>query len=1299
MASAETSLRVAIRVRPLKESEGACAWRLEEDGSVFLADTGGEAPVPGRTAFRYDAVYGEHVDTRTVYEGACRDLVDGALHGVNGTIFAYGQTSSGKTYTMQGGDKYGASAPGVMHLAAEQIFANIEERSDTDFLLRCSYLEVYNEQLRDLLAADGTGDVRIREDPRTGVYIEGAQEEVVVDASSIAEALVRGERARAVGATAMNERSSRSHTVFRIVVESKVRDDEASGVLVGALSLVDLAGSESVRLTGASGLRAKEGGKINTSLLTLSRVIKQLGEGQRSGGEAFVNFRDSKLTRLLQPTLGGSARLAMVCCVAPAEGYVEETRSTLQFGDRASQVKLAPVVHEILDDASQLRRVKRQLAELLAKQREYDELGASGKTEELAKLLDANAQLGAAVEAKEADLAAQVESVERLKKMIVLGGSRPAAAAPAKRRAGPRRKRARETWAPGARFDDDDDDDDGGAPGGLGAIGEDDGDCAAPSPLVVPDRRLTLGAAVRDRLPPMAAPTPPRAAPRRDSLSPGRAAAALHEAKAEAATEAAALRRAAGDADARADAAEGALAALGADVARECGAFDDDAARRGLPALDAVDGAAAPGAVAAAVRARRDRCVAAADAVAGELKAAQRDAFVLKQEVVELREVSASFDGRVAEIDDELAARDAELAAARDDADAARGALADAEAAGAAAVEAAEGRAAAAEAARAEAAAARDADAAAARERAAEDAADLQRVIADVEARAGAADARAEAQRGAIAGLEARAADAEAARDAAAARAADAEGALAAAATSADARAADDAAALAELAAAAAAAEAGAAAARDARDAAERRAAAAEDAAAAGDGDARAALEGLRSELAAAEAARDAAAAAGEDAAAALRSDVATLELEKDAAVAGAAAAAEEHGAALRGLEAAAARAAEDLAAAAARAAALERERDGLAAAAAEAAAAGGAAPADEAAALAAARDAAEAARLSAEADLAAARGELAGRDARIERLEQVKMTTEIFKKIQAMQVDKARAEGEVAELRSQLRCLEDRLADRPAPAGAASPLRDAADALARGAAAPASVAAKLQLDELAARNAELAAELAAARADAAAAAAESRGAAAALAPLAGLDASSADVGAAAARVAELAEASRAELARSRAEAAAAVEARGAAEAKAKDLAARAERAERGVKALQTPAGRRAAQNAAALQEKVEFLEKENLELMLEVKAVQQLALKHKADADALRRGEHAPSPAPPRSAAKARRGSAAPASSAKIRLDVDKENLVKATNDAEAYASAKKAPFAALDAAPVAAAAGDEQPPECAQS
>ena len=142
---AETKLRVAIRVRPLRSEEGACAWRIEGE-NVYQADC---EEVVGRTAFRYDAVYGENSATKDVYEGVCRELVDGALRGVNGTIFAYGQTSSGKTFTMQGGDKYGAGAPGLMHLAADHIFSVIEARSDTDFLLRVFYLEVYNEQLRD----------------------------------------------------------------------------------------------------------------------------------------------------------------------------------------------------------------------------------------------------------------------------------------------------------------------------------------------------------------------------------------------------------------------------------------------------------------------------------------------------------------------------------------------------------------------------------------------------------------------------------------------------------------------------------------------------------------------------------------------------------------------------------------------------------------------------------------------------------------------------------------------------------------------------------------------------------------------------------------------------------------------------------------------------------------------------------------------------------------------------------------------------------------------------------------------
>ena len=301
-------------------------------------------------------------------------------------------------------------------------------------MLRVSYLEVYNEQLRDLLAEDGTGEVHIREHPETGVYVEGAQETVVTQPHDMAEALVQGEKRRAVGATAMNERSSRSHTVFRIVVESRPREcAEDHGVLVGAISLVDLAGSESVRLTGATGVRQKEGGKINQSLLTLSRVVQQLGE---KGKENFVNFRDSRLTRLLQPTLSGKAQLAMVCCVAPSCNYVEETRSTLQFGARAARVTLKPVVHEILDDASQLRRVKRQLAELLAKQEQHERDQASGKTEELADLLEKNEKL-------EADLAQRAAKMTELTKMICVGGTSQQPTKP--------RRRRRATCAVGAR--------------------------------------------------------------------------------------------------------------------------------------------------------------------------------------------------------------------------------------------------------------------------------------------------------------------------------------------------------------------------------------------------------------------------------------------------------------------------------------------------------------------------------------------------------------------------------------------------------------------------------------------------------------------------------------------------------------------------------------------------------------------------------------------------------------------------------------------------------------------------------
>ena len=316
---AETKLRVAIRVRPLRSEEGACAWRIEGE-NVYQADC---EEVVGRTAFRYDAVYGENSATKDVYEGVCRELVDGALRGVNGTIFAYGQTSSGKTFTMQGGDKYGAGAPGLMHLAADHIFSVIEARSDTDFLLRVSYLEaLILQRAAPRLTGRGrlsAGEVHIREHPgRTGVYVEGAQ-----DVDGAQDAAPRHGRGLSTGREAPGRRRD-GHE--REIVEvphglSHRRRVAAARVRRGPRGIGGgdfFGGSGRVRKSKIDGRdgRAPEGGRQDQPvLLTLSRVVQQLGE---KGKENFVNFRDSRLTRLLQPTLSGKAQLAMVCCVAPS---------------------------------------------------------------------------------------------------------------------------------------------------------------------------------------------------------------------------------------------------------------------------------------------------------------------------------------------------------------------------------------------------------------------------------------------------------------------------------------------------------------------------------------------------------------------------------------------------------------------------------------------------------------------------------------------------------------------------------------------------------------------------------------------------------------------------------------------------------------------------------------------------------------------------------------------------------------------------------------------------------------------
>ncbi|CAK4341892.1 unnamed protein product [Aphanomyces euteiches] len=432
----EESIDVCIRVRPLNERESrnkdvSVLRTIPSMNVISVTDRNG-TPLPGAgSVFQYDHIFPENVPTRTIYDEVAKRIVYSTLQGINGTIFAYGQTSSGKTYTMQGDVQ---SELGILPLAVEHIFQYIEQSTDRDFLIRVSYVEIYNEVIRDLLSDDKekSQNLKIREDPKKGIYLE-SHEEIITDYDSIMQLLEQGEQRRTVGQTAMNERSSRSHSIFRIVIESKEKstsllhsseEDVNGAVVVGVLNLVDLAGSESVRYTAAEGVRQREAGNINRSLLTLSRVINSLAQGTESIQNA--PFRDSKLTRLLQSSLAGSTRTLIVCCVTPSDRHLEETKGTLQFAARAKNIQLSACVNEVLDDQAQLKRLKRELNEL-RKQVDNNEMLNALKAE--------NEALAHVKTKHEAEIL-------RLMSLIVTSSS----TTPLKK---PKAKRGRETWGPG----------------------------------------------------------------------------------------------------------------------------------------------------------------------------------------------------------------------------------------------------------------------------------------------------------------------------------------------------------------------------------------------------------------------------------------------------------------------------------------------------------------------------------------------------------------------------------------------------------------------------------------------------------------------------------------------------------------------------------------------------------------------------------------------------------------------------------------------------------------------------------
>ncbi|XP_053105391.1 kinesin-like protein KIF3B isoform X1 [Hemicordylus capensis] len=359
------SVRVVVRCRPMNSKEKAASYEqvVEVDvkfGQVSVKNPKGTSHELPKT-FTFDAVYDWNSKQFELYDETFRPLVDSVLQGFNGTIFAYGQTGTGKTYTMEGvrGDP---EKRGVIPNSFDHIFTHISRSQNQQYLVRASYLEIYQEEIRDLLSKDQSKRLELKERPDTGVYVKDLSSFVTKSVKEIEHVMNVGNQNRSVGATNMNEHSSRSHAIFVITIEcSEVGLDGENHIRVGKLNLVDLAGSERQAKTGAQGERLKEATKINLSLSALGNVISALVDGKST----HIPYRDSKLTRLLQDSLGGNAKTVMVANIGPASYNVEETLTTLRYANRAKNIKNKPRVNEDPKDAL-LREFQEEIARLKA---------------------------------------------------------------------------------------------------------------------------------------------------------------------------------------------------------------------------------------------------------------------------------------------------------------------------------------------------------------------------------------------------------------------------------------------------------------------------------------------------------------------------------------------------------------------------------------------------------------------------------------------------------------------------------------------------------------------------------------------------------------------------------------------------------------------------------------------------------------------------------------------------------------------------------------------------------------------
>jgi len=349
MNKGSSNILVAVRARPLskkeKESDSFEVVEILEGKVVILLDPNLDAPKP-EEAFRvnrtkekqyaFDFAFDKNVTQQEVYQKTTGFLLEGVISGFNATVFAYGSTGAGKTYTMLGDQ----TSPGLMLMTIAELYRSMNANSfERRYKVKLSYLEIYNENIRDLLSG-GTEQLEIWEDPIKGITVSGLTELQAESAEEVISMVQVGNTRRTCEPTKANETSSRSHAVLQVIIE---HSDKAAGteaqVISGKLSLIDLAGSERAANTQNRGLRLIEGANINRSLLALGNCINALYFANLKGTKAYIPYRDSKLTRILKDSLGGNCRTVMIACISPCVKTFEDTHNTLKYANRAKNIK------------------------------------------------------------------------------------------------------------------------------------------------------------------------------------------------------------------------------------------------------------------------------------------------------------------------------------------------------------------------------------------------------------------------------------------------------------------------------------------------------------------------------------------------------------------------------------------------------------------------------------------------------------------------------------------------------------------------------------------------------------------------------------------------------------------------------------------------------------------------------------------------------------------------------------------------------------------------------------------------